>query len=40
VDADVQSFQTIEIARGVEKAVQGFGVGAIGARETENGAIG
>ena len=40
VDADVESFQAIEIARGIEQAVESFGVGAIGGGEAENGAIG
>ena len=30
VDADVESFEAVEIARGVEKAVDCFGIGALG----------
>ena len=29
VDADVESFEAVEIARGVEEAIEGFGVGAL-----------
>ena len=29
VDADVQSFEAVEIARGIEQAVDGFGVAAV-----------
>ncbi len=29
MDADVEGFKAVEIARGVEKAVEGFGVGTL-----------
>jgi len=40
VDADVQSFQAIKVARRIEKAVESLGVGAIGGGEADNGAVG
>ena len=40
VDADVESFEAVEIARGIEKAVDGFGVAALGFGEASYAAIG
>ena len=40
VDADVQSFEAVEIAGGIEQAVDGFGIAAGGFRETDDGAVG
>src|SRR6266850_833029 len=40
VDADVESFEAVEIARGVEQAVDGFGVGALRGGESRDGAEG
>jgi len=40
MDADVESFQAIEITGGIEEPVKGFSVGAVGSGEAENGSIG
>ena len=40
VDADVKSFEAIEIARGIEETVNGFGVVALGFGEAEDGTVG
>jgi len=40
VDADVESFETVEIARGIEETVDGFGIGALRFREAGDGAVG
>src|ERR1700694_415361 len=40
VDADVESFESIEIAGGIEEAVDGVGVAALRFGLAENGAVG
>ncbi len=40
VDANVQGFQTIDIARGIQEAIDGLGVGALRRGETSDGTIG
>ena len=40
VDANVQGFQTIDIARGIQEPIDGFGVGALRRAEASDGAIG
>ena len=40
VDADVEGFEAIEIARGVQEAVEGFSVAALRCGETGDGAVG
>ena len=40
VNPDVQGFQTIQIASGIGQSIDGFRVGAIGCKKTNNGAIG
>ena len=40
VHADVQRFEAVEIARRIEKAVDGFRIGALGFRQADHSAIG
>ncbi len=40
VDANVERFEAIEILRGIEQAVDGFGIGALRFGEAEDGAVG
>ena len=40
VDADVEDFEAVGIAGGIEEAVDGFGVGALGFGEADYGAVG
>ena len=40
MNANIESFEAIEIARRIEKAIDGFGVGAGRFREADDGAIG
>ena len=39
VHADVQDFPAIRIARGIEKPVDRFGIGAFGGRQAQDSAI-
>ncbi len=40
VDADVERFEAVEVTSGIEEAVDGFGVAALGFDETSDGAVG
>ncbi len=40
VDADVERFEAVEVARGIQEAVNGFEVATLGFREAGDGAVG